>query len=115
MLRLPTGDQHRRRDQQIEAPELLVSGDVLQRLAGRAALKCFVVMIELTAGEFHFGMSVKIGLIAPKHVHHERLRVETSVSPRSGLQTFGAFSDCEIEPQGSFPQTATVSCLSFSA
>src|SRR5262249_55348 len=76
MFRFGPGNEHRGRDQQVEPPELLVSGDVLGGTAARPLAYDLVVLGLLVGGELAFRMGVEKGALAAQHKHQQQLGIQ---------------------------------------
>ena len=72
---LGTRDEHRRRDDEIHAPEFLMPGDVLRGNAAGAFGQRGVIATLLIDAEFALRMRVEIGSVAIESEHHKQLRV----------------------------------------
>ena len=75
VLGLRAGNQHRGRHHEVEAPELLMSGDVLRRHAGCALGEDFVVASFFFRREFALRMRVKVGAIGAEDEHKQDLGI----------------------------------------
>jgi hypothetical protein len=75
MLRFRTRNQHRRRHDQIEPPELLMSSDVLRRNARSAASKRFVIALRFVRSKFPLRMREQIRPIAAQRKHDKEFRI----------------------------------------
>ena len=79
MLGLRPRNQHGGGDKEVGLPELLVSGDVLQGLAGGAAGDELVVLRLLGRGKLALGVGEEIGAIAAEDVEGEHFRMQASL------------------------------------
>ena len=75
VLSLRAGNQHGRRNHEVEPPELLMSGDVLRRHAGCALSEHFVVASFFFGRQFALRMRVKVGAIGAEDEHKQDLGI----------------------------------------
>ena len=83
------GDQHRRIDQEIQVPKLLMSGDVLCRLALKPLVQIPAVMDALGVGQLLFRMSKEMCAVAARGMHQQYLRGNAR---RGNLRLFQQFA-----------------------
>src|SRR5258708_13235468 len=76
MLGFGTWTQHSRRDDQVQAPKFLVSGDVLRGTSTGALGHNFFIARLLVRRKLALGVSVEMRAIASQHEHHQQLGIE---------------------------------------
>jgi hypothetical protein len=77
MLGLGAGDKDGRGDDEVHAPELLVSGDVLGGDALRALGKGIIVASYVLRAQILLGMSVQVGTFASENEHEENFGIHS--------------------------------------
>src|SRR3954467_15182317 len=75
VLRLGSWNQHRRRNDEVHAPEFLVSGNVLRGNPSGALGERRAVATMLIFSELAFGMCKQISTIATEHEPQQQLRI----------------------------------------
>ena len=76
VLGLRARDEHRRGNQQVKAPEFLMSGDVLRGAAAGAIADDLIIFFLLGSGKLALRMSEEIGPVATQNKHQQQLRVQ---------------------------------------
>src|SRR5689334_3569453 len=76
VLGLRTRDEYCGRNQQVQSPEFLVSGDVLRGASASTLLNDFVVSGLLFPSELALGMSVEVSAIATENKQCQQLGVQ---------------------------------------
>ena len=71
LLGFRTRNQDRGVDEKVEAPEFLVAGDVLRRLAVEALAQIASVVNPLDLGQFALGVGIEMGTVAARGVHQQ--------------------------------------------
>ncbi len=75
VLGFRTRNEHGRSNDQVHAPELLMSGDVLGGHAAFAFGQGLVIAALLVRGEFALGMSMEIGAVAFQGEHEKQFGI----------------------------------------
>jgi hypothetical protein len=91
VLGLRAWNEHRGGDEKVGAPELLMSGEVLQRLSGSAAGDEPIVLRLFVGGEFALGVGVQSGTVAAEDVKNQDLGTDAGL-----IDGFG----CELSDGG---------------
>ncbi len=76
MLGLGAGNEHGWRNDEIQAPEFLMPGDVLRRDSVGALVDCFPIADLFLVREFAFRMREEMGTVASEGKHEQRLGVQ---------------------------------------
>jgi len=86
VLGLRAWDEHGGGDEKVGAPELLVSGEVLQGLSGGAASDELVVLHLLGGGQLALGVGVEVGAVALQHMKDENLGADARLCDSCGFE-----------------------------